>query len=192
MIDRKPQILQVAAELLQTRSFTAFSYQDLSDRLGIRKATIHHHFSTKDDLLQALAERFRTRQIERLRAIDESYRRPWDRLEAFLSMMASIMETGTKICPVGILQAEFNVLPERTRESVRQLHTVGRNWLAGLLAEGQESGEMEFEGSPEDRAALVLAALQGALQIARAHGPREFSIIVKEIRAGLRPRRLGT
>lgn len=186
-MDRKPQILQVAAELLQTRSFTAFSYQDLSDRLGIRKATIHHHFATKDDLLHALVGRYGARQRERLRAIDEAHDRPWDRLEAFLAMSAAIMETGTKICPMGVLEAEFAVIPERTRESVRKLHDVGLNWLAGVLAQGKESGDMDFEGAPEERAALVLAALQGALQIARAHGPKEFSIIVKQIRTGLRP-----
>ena len=49
-MDRKEQILSVAAELLQTRSFSAFSYQDLSDRLGITKAAIHHHFPSKEGL----------------------------------------------------------------------------------------------------------------------------------------------
>ena len=44
MIDRKEQILDVTAELLLARSFNSFSYKDLSDRLGISKATIHHHF----------------------------------------------------------------------------------------------------------------------------------------------------
>ena len=68
--DRKAQILRVASELLLTRSFTSFSYQDLSDRLGIRKASIHHHFPTKDDLLVALTERYRLGQKKRLDEID--------------------------------------------------------------------------------------------------------------------------
>ena len=41
---RKDQILEVATELVQTRGYSAFSYQDLSDRLGITKASLHHHF----------------------------------------------------------------------------------------------------------------------------------------------------
>ena len=45
-MDRKEQIVDMASELLQTRSFNSFSYQDLSERLGITKASIHHHFRT--------------------------------------------------------------------------------------------------------------------------------------------------
>lgn len=189
MVDRKPQILQVASELLQSRSFTSFSYQDLSDRLGIRKASIHHHFATKEDLLFALTERYRRGQQARLAAIDEAHDKPWDRLEAFLTHMSAVMESGTKICPVGVLQAEFTVIPERTRERVRQLYEVGRSWLADVLRQGKESGEMAFDGAAEERAALILAAVQGALQIARAHGPKEFSAVTREIRAGLRPKK---
>ncbi len=65
MVDRKEQILELAAELLQSRSFTSFSYQDLSERLGLSKASIHHHFSTKEELLLALAERYQERQRRR-------------------------------------------------------------------------------------------------------------------------------
>ena len=50
MLNRKKQIMDTAEELLQKRSFSSFSYQDLSDQIGISKATIHHHFPTKDDL----------------------------------------------------------------------------------------------------------------------------------------------
>ena len=57
VVDRKQEILDVAAELLQTRSFSAFSYQDISDRIGVSKATLHHHFPSKDDLGVALVER---------------------------------------------------------------------------------------------------------------------------------------
>ena len=63
-VDRKEEILEVATELLQTRSFSSFSYADLSARLGISKASIHHHFPTKEAMARALVERFR-----------ESYRR---------------------------------------------------------------------------------------------------------------------
>ncbi len=59
-MDRKEQILEVATELVQTRSYSAFSYQDLSDRLGITKASIHYHFRTKEDLGTAVAEKYNT------------------------------------------------------------------------------------------------------------------------------------
>ena len=35
------QILDLAETLIQTRGYSAFSYQDIADALGIRKASIH-------------------------------------------------------------------------------------------------------------------------------------------------------
>lgn len=183
--DRKDQILRLASELLQTRSFTSFSYQDLSDRLGITKASIHHHFPSKEDLLLALTERYRVRQRAKFAEADEKYPTPWGKLEAFLETMTSIMQSGNKICPLGSLHSELNVIPEAVHRNLRALFDFPKQWLAAVLEEGRESGEMVFEGTASDRAVLILAALQGALQIARAQGPKEFNAVVKQIRAGL-------
>lgn len=190
MLDRKPQILDVAAELLQTRSFTSFSYQDLSDRLGISKASIHHHFASKEDLLLALTARYRTRQRKRLDELDRQYPNPSDRLGGYLALMAQVANAGTKICPLGALQSEFNVIPEAVRADVQELFEYGKRWLAGVLTEGRERGDMDFEGPPSERASLIMSALQGALQIARAVGPREFSAVAGQIKLGLKPKKV--
>lgn len=185
--ERKPEILKVASELLQSRSFAAFSYQDLSDRLGISKASIHHHFPTKDQLLVALSERYQKGYRGILSEIDRTRDGPWERLDAYLEATAAIMYAGNKICPMGALQAEYNIIPDRARDIVKATFRFGKTWLAGVLAEGRERGVMVFAGSAEERASLVLAALQGGLQIARAVGPKEFTEIVQQIRASLRP-----
>jgi len=44
------EILDLAETLIQTRGYSAFSYQDIADSLGIRKASIHYHFPSKTDL----------------------------------------------------------------------------------------------------------------------------------------------
>jgi len=189
MLDRKPQILDVAAELLQTRSFTSFSYQDLSDRLGISKASVHHHFASKEDLLLALTARYRTRQRRRLEQLDHEHNRAFERLDAYLALMAEIASTGNKICPLGALQSELNVIPEAVRADLQELFEYGKRWLAGVLSEGREREEMEFEGSPDERAVLIMAAIQGALQIARAAGPKQFTTVTNQIKSSLKPRK---
>ncbi len=114
MIDRKEQILDVAQELLQTRSYSSFSYQDLSDRLGIRKASIHHHFATKQALGVALTKRCLENLKARLAVIEQESEDPWTRLDAYFQYGDEVLDKG-RICPTGILQAEFNVLPELVR-----------------------------------------------------------------------------
>ena len=52
------QILDLAETLIQTRGYSAFSYQDIADSLGIRKASIHYHFPSKADLGVAVVDRY--------------------------------------------------------------------------------------------------------------------------------------
>ena len=187
MADRKAEILDAAADLVQSRSFSAFSYQDLSDVLGIRKASIHYHFRTKDDLGVALAEHFREGYKVRLDEITKLYERPWDRLEAYLAMASDIMLSGDKICPAGSLQSGHNVLSEGIRAAVTRMTQYIRGWLAGVLTKGRADGVMDYPGSPEAQAVLIMAALQGSLQNARSEGPQLYRALVGQIRAGMKP-----
>ena len=188
MPDRKTEIIEVAADLLQSGSFSSFSYQDISDILGIRKASIHHHFRTKEDLGVALAEYYREWYKARLDEITKLYDQPWDRLEAYLAVASDIMLSDGKICPAGAFQPEYNVLPERVRTVINGMMQYVRGWLAGVLTRGRSLGTIEFQGQPEAQAALIMAALQGSLQNARSEGPQLYRAVVGQIRAGMKPR----
>jgi TetR/AcrR family transcriptional repressor of nem operon len=52
-------LLKLGSELLLSRGYNGFSYQDLSERLSIRKASIHHHFPSKEDLGLVLLDMYR-------------------------------------------------------------------------------------------------------------------------------------
>lgn len=188
MTDRKAEILETAADLIQSRSFSAFSYQDLSDVLGIRKASIHHHFRTKDDLALALAEHYRETYKARLEEITSLYDQPWDRLEAYLAIASDVMLSGERICPAGSLQSAHNVLSEGVRGAMNRMTQYVRGWLGGVLTRGRADGVMDYAGTPEAQAALIMAALQGSLQNARSEGPQLYRAVVGQIRAGMKPR----
>ena len=182
MIDRKKQILDVAAELLQARSYTSFSYQDISDRLGITKAAIHSHFRTKEILGVTLIDCYRAGAKTILDNISYEHPNPWDRFDAFVKSMFQMSLADDKICPIGALQSEYKVIPARMQERVGHLYGFLIGWLADTLKIGRDKGYMAFTGSPEDQAALILAALQGALQNARAEGHLIFTTVVNQIK----------
>ncbi|MFX1787297.1 TetR/AcrR family transcriptional regulator [Prescottella equi] len=50
----REEILDAAAELFTTRGFTGTSTRMIADAVGIRQASMYHHFATKDDILAAL------------------------------------------------------------------------------------------------------------------------------------------
>lgn len=51
MNDTRDKILDVADDLVQRVGLNAMSYTHISDAVGIRKASIHHHFPRKEDLV---------------------------------------------------------------------------------------------------------------------------------------------
>ena len=186
-VDRKEEILEVATELLQTRSFSSFSYADLSARLGISKASIHHHFPTKEAMACALVERFRESYRRLLVDLDRQHEDPWQRLEMFLGGMCALADSGSKICPMGCLRVEHNVIGDSIRDELHRHHEFGHRWLVGLLEEGRTKGQMTFPGTPESQAKLINAAVQGALQNARAEGPDQFYAVAGQLKAMMKP-----
>ena len=186
MFDRKEQILDVAEELLQTQSLSSFSYQDLSDRIGISKASIHHHFPSKEDLCLALVTRHRSSLTTTLETIIQEQTSPIQQLEAYILHLSHILQSGNKICLTGSLQSEYTLLSKNTQQELANLCKYVHAWLSRVLAEGKKQNVMTFPGTPEDHASLIQAALQGALQQARSESPRQFNAVARQIKALLK------
>lgn len=54
----RQQLLDSASALVRRQGYGAVSYADLADAVGIKPASIHHHFPAKDDLGAALVEAY--------------------------------------------------------------------------------------------------------------------------------------
>ncbi|HKI87734.1 MAG TPA: TetR/AcrR family transcriptional regulator, partial [Draconibacterium sp.] len=46
----REKILELGENLIRTRGYNAFSYQDISSELGIKNAAIHYYFPSKKNL----------------------------------------------------------------------------------------------------------------------------------------------
>ena len=67
--DTSERILDAAQAMAQKRGYNGVSYRDISQVVGVRTASIHYHFASKEILFTALAERYRTTIIERLEEV---------------------------------------------------------------------------------------------------------------------------
>ena len=65
------------------------------------------------------------------------------------------------------------------------LHEDTVKWLVKVLETGREQDEFHFQGDPEPRALTIMAALQGARQIARIRGSETLSVVIQQIRVEL-------
>ena len=61
---RRSQILDAAQALFVARGWDAVTIADVLDEAGISKGGFYHHFAAKEDLLDALVERFTARAMD--------------------------------------------------------------------------------------------------------------------------------
>jgi len=183
----KELILDAAEELLQRRSYNAFSYQHIAVQLGIRNAAIHYHFPSKGDLGTALIRRYRERYQNYIRQIESGTTDPREMLQGFFKIYLEYLDAGDMVCPGGVLGAEFTSIPcsmqEETRLMLREIY----EWLISVLLRGRDSGQLRFGGTPEGKALEIGCALQGALQIARCTDKDRFHLVLQQIEADLKP-----
>ena len=171
-MDTRTQLLTEAEAVVRSQGYAGFSYADLTERVGIRKASIHHHFPTKEDLGVTLVEVYTERFTQALADIAAATAAAPDRLDAYAGLYRSGLHAGQG-CLCGVLASELNVLPDRIRAGVRRFFDLNADWLEGVIAAGQSNGCFRSELDARSQAMAVLAALEGAMLIGRALGSIE-------------------
>lgn len=165
------QILDLAELLIQTRGYSAFSYRDISEALGIRKASIHYHFPSKSDLGAAVVDRYAERFATALAVIaKDTSKSSMDMLDRYTEPYKAYADTPDRVCLCGALAGEILALPPVLREKVEQFFKQHQDWLAQILRRGADSGEFTLPAPPEKMARVVFGALQGALLVKRTTG----------------------
>ena len=162
------QILDLAETLIQTRGYSAFSYQDIADSLGIRKASIHYHFPSKADLGVAVVDRYIARFGDALTAIaDDQSQSSMTMLDFYVQPYLQFASTPDRVCLSGALAGEMMALPPRVRERVDHFFKTHQLWLTGILERGVTRGEFTLAAPASKVARFVFGALQGALLVKR-------------------------
>ncbi|MNG07429.1 Bacterial regulatory protein, tetR family [compost metagenome] len=82
-VTTKAALLNAAETHMRSKGYSAFSYADLAAQIGIRKASIHHHFPTKECLGAELIKDYIQRFEETLGAIEDMHADSLLRLRGF-------------------------------------------------------------------------------------------------------------
>ncbi|MBT2299425.1 TetR/AcrR family transcriptional regulator [Variovorax paradoxus] len=161
----RAQILRVARELIQTRSYLGFSFQDVANAIGIRKPSLYHHFPTKEalgiEVLREAMQAFKDWTVAKERS-------PQAALDAYFRMYRNGLHAGEGVCPAGALAPGWDCINEELRQAVRDLRSTQVLWLTGVL--GALASGRKPSAPVGELAAYVFAVCQGALLAARMTG----------------------
>jgi TetR/AcrR family transcriptional repressor of nem operon len=167
--DTRSQILDAAQDILQRQSISGVSFQDLADRIGIKKGSMYYHFKSKDDLSIAILERASEDMSQALqRGLHKSASQQfW----YFIDIFKSLMGQSERICPGGAFAGEWDKLNEPVQQQVNKLINLQIKGMKHIVEQGLESGEMTNHGQDSDALAhWIVSSIQGALLTSRVTG----------------------
>ncbi|MBI9090051.1 MAG: TetR/AcrR family transcriptional regulator [Desulfobacterium sp.] len=169
MGDTKTKILDVAEDLIQRVGLNAMSYKHISDAVGIRKASIHHHFPQKKNMVDALLSRCETTYGLHYQTIINDRSSAPEKLRKLAGIFADGV-TREKLCLVGMISSDMNTLEpascrilETTLERTMEIFSLA-------FKQGREEGSLTFNGTEKEIAYAFFSFLVGTQIAARVKG----------------------
>lgn len=171
-METREHILAVAQKLVQQRGFNGFSYADIAEEVGIRKASLHHHFSTKAELGVALMEDF-TAQLDReFLRINAMPGKADAKLNAYIAIFRGTL-IADRMCMGGMLASEWLTLDRNMLPSLKLFFEHNVEWLTEVISEGKAQKLFVLSEAASNHARLLFSSLEGALLIARVTGDKD-------------------
>jgi TetR/AcrR family transcriptional regulator, transcriptional repressor for nem operon len=177
------QILACARSLIVAGGYNGFSYADIADVVGIRKASIHHHFPSKADLVRILVSRYRQDAEESVARLGRTIPNPLEQLRSYVNYWARcIADASRPFCICALLASELPILPPDVALEVRAYFRTLSVWLTSALEKGAQQGLLTLSNAPCVEAEIFMATVHGAMLSARVDGdPKTFGLITASL-----------
>ncbi|MEX0565563.1 TetR family transcriptional regulator [Raoultella ornithinolytica] len=163
------EIISYTRQLLTSGGYQSFSFADISAQVNIRKASIHHHFPSKAELVKVVVTEYREEARAGMQAMSQQMNNPVAELQAYVDYWASCIREGSSpFCICAMLAVELPTLPAEVAGEVSGHFSDLTEWLTSLLRRGESEKRLRLPVSPADEASLLMATVHGAMLSARA------------------------
>ncbi len=174
--DTRDNIVRTARRLLLTHAYLGLNFQELADLIGIRKASLYHHFPSKLAVGQAVVDDS-ARRFQRWADTIADLSAP-RQLQAYVQMLRDALAAGGMVCPIGATAGEWGSLEPALQDTIKRFHRLQLDWLESLAERLRARQNPASAGaktlSPRAWAVHINATCQGALLNARMHGDIEL------------------
>lgn len=162
------QILSSAATLFSARGYHAVGIRELADSVGLSTSTLYHYYSTKQDILFAVINRFVSEFAHRLTAaLRDTSVPPRQRLEQAVTDHVVLTVTRREELLVG--GPVQNALDPEQRARITALRRGYRDAVVDVIREGVATGEFRV-ADPVLTATALLDMLDGVRAWYRPQG----------------------
>jgi TetR/AcrR family transcriptional repressor of nem operon len=160
----RENILAAAKRVAQAHGYSGLNFRDLAEDVGIRAASIYHHFPSKAALGASVARRYWEDSAAALDALLAESSDPVRCLRQYPDTFRKALESDNRLCLCSFMAAEYDDLPEAVKKEVQTFADVNVAWLSKVLSAAAVVSSEESER----RARAIFAAVAGAQLIARS------------------------
>ncbi len=182
----REKIIELGENLIRTRGYSAFSYQDISSELGIKNAAVHYYFPSKKNLGTSIVKTNIQRFEEMIENMQSKGFDELQQLETFIKIYTK-SHREKKLCIFGALGPDFDILDATTQIEYTKMTEVVLQWLSGILSSGREKGMFAFKGEARTKAFLVHSALIASLQLSKIVDKPDYKTVCQAIVDGIKP-----
>ncbi|SDB90812.1 TetR/AcrR family transcriptional regulator, transcriptional repressor for nem operon [Paraburkholderia lycopersici] len=153
------------------RGYNGFSYADIAEAIDIRKASIHHHFPAKTDLVIAVLNEWQEAFDADAASLLAGGADAVVQLHAYIGHWERCIADDTApFCVAGMLGAELPSLPEEVAQGVTAFFGNLASWLERVLESGVKDNLIKLDSSVQTEAVTLVSVVYGAMLAARAYG----------------------
>jgi TetR/AcrR family transcriptional regulator, transcriptional repressor for nem operon len=179
------KILAAATKIAQAHGYGGLNIRNLAADVGIKAASIYHHFPSKADLAAAVAKRYWQDSATVLEGLWTESSDPLHGLRQYPDTFRKSLESDNRMCLCSFMAAEIDDLPEAVKNEVQTFADVNVAWLGKVLC----AAAIVSSEDSERRARAIFAAVAGAQLMARSRSDISlFDALIDSYRAaGLLP-----
>lgn len=181
---RRRQVLDAALRCFREKGFAGASIGDICKTAGMSPGHLYHYFSSKDDIVAAIAEADRHQAA----ATFERIAAQGDLAEALLAALDPEVDLGEFGIDGGLA---FDVFAEagrnpRVAAAVRSIYREVNRALASLITAEQADGRIDDGIDPEGAALTITALVEGLVVMSVSHDEAELARATPSVRRMIR------
>ena len=157
---RKDEVMRVATKLVARKGWQNTTLADIAREAGVSLGVITYHFSSKDEIIRGVMERYVGENLTQLYQSVQEYDDPVEKLKNLLRLTLRETKRDKEIYYVHFDYWAKISWNEEIREINAQFYDFARDWTADCVRGGIEAGVFK-EIDPREAATLINALLIG-------------------------------
>jgi TetR/AcrR family transcriptional repressor of nem operon len=175
-LSTKDQLLHEASRMLLSKGLNGFSLQELAESLNIKKASLFHHYPSKAALAIELYRYYQDAFEGWVKRYEK--KAPEKQILAYADTLTRWICEKERVCPVGALSLEWNLVDPDLQVEIKKLHVLQKNWLTKLYK------DIDVTIPKADAVIGTMALLQGSIQLARI--TEDPTLVMKNLKSYLK------